>query len=362
VLIYAISVIGIIFAPASQKYFFEHLKGLIQLIYSTGLCLFFFLNIRQWSKKSISRLFSLFIIFILLGSFLELYTNLKIVSDNFRHAVFPGNLYETDIRDMFLYRHIRPKLFTSEPSHVAKFFVLATSIWYATSTFMRKRISIILIMVLGSMLIRSPITLVLFIFVSSFEIMVHSNQEIGFSNMFNRLILRNRLFFILFASTLIAVLFIILNQSKRIELVVEQRDQSFICRVIGPVLIAKNTVTRYPFFGIGITGKEAMADIIFDSYIDLGVRNNISVHSNYNFVSLFFCYYGLLGSFTFIVLLLCLMRSIEVNHKKFVFIMIIVFGFTMGAFVGLRTWMFIFSLFLISQKTTSVDHNKFVCV
>ena len=155
--LYAITGVGMVFAPEAFEQFFERFKGIIQLIYSSSVALLFFINVRKWEPELVSKLFLGFAIFILIGTMLEVYSLFKDLSDDFRHWVFRRGIYEADLRDLALYGQIRPKLFTSEPSHVAKFYILSLFVWFALSRNSWRYMIYVFLMAGGLIIIRSPV-------------------------------------------------------------------------------------------------------------------------------------------------------------------------------------------------------------
>ena len=156
-----VTFIGIIFSDQMSEYFYERIKGFLQLFYSIIISLIFYLNIRKWEPRTICYLFLAFVILILFGTFLELFTDFKDVSDDFRENVFKGNLYDADLRDIYFYGMIRPKLFTEEPSHVAKFYILCLFVWFSLSEAKYRYILMFIFTMLGIVMIRSHLILII---------------------------------------------------------------------------------------------------------------------------------------------------------------------------------------------------------
>ena len=170
-----------VFAPGPYEFFFERFKGIIQLIYSSSIALLFFINIRRWDVKSVSRLFLGFFIFILIGTALEVYTPFKHLSDEFRHMVFRWGLYEADMRDLYTYGKVRPKLFTSEPSSVASFYVLSLFVWFSLSENNRRYLLYLFFITLGLFLIRSPIIILSIPLALAVEIFLRNDINVSSS-------------------------------------------------------------------------------------------------------------------------------------------------------------------------------------
>ena len=98
--LYAVTMAGMVFAPDVYEQFFERFKGIVQLMYSSSIGLLFFINMRKWKPELVSKLFMGFVLFILVGTMLEVYTPFKYLSDEFRHWVFRSGIYESDMRDL----------------------------------------------------------------------------------------------------------------------------------------------------------------------------------------------------------------------------------------------------------------------
>jgi len=96
----------------------ERFKGLIQLSYSVVIAYALFLTITLYDREQLARIFLIACILIIFGTALEVNTGFRAISDAFRARVYSFGVYESDIRDMFLYGRVRPKLFTSEPSAI----------------------------------------------------------------------------------------------------------------------------------------------------------------------------------------------------------------------------------------------------
>jgi hypothetical protein len=349
IVLYLITVAGMVFAPAPLAYFLERFKGLIQIMYSSSIGLLFFIHMRRWNNSAIARLFMGFLILIAAGAALEVFTKFKYLSDEFRHMVFRWGLYEADLRDLYTYGQIRPKLFTSEPSHVAKFYILSLFVWFALSE-SKKRYSVYLFFIsIGLILIRSPIIILSIPLALTVEIFFRNRS--GINNILNKYSPLNRGNILIL--TIISILFLSIGLntilSGRIQKMIIGPDESFALRIVGPALIAIDTIKEYPLWGTGITGKEAASEIIFDAYWRIGYRITRVHDANVNFLSLFISYYGLLGGLLFIAGFIFLVRRLEIKGGIFITLTILLFSQTMGAFVGLRTWGYIFIILLVAS-------------
>lgn len=85
-------------------------------------------RLRDFGKVRIGQWFWWTAIILLVGAGLEISGPMKGLSDAFREVVYSDGLYTNDARDLANVGYVRPKLFTSEPSHLAKFFLLCVVI------------------------------------------------------------------------------------------------------------------------------------------------------------------------------------------------------------------------------------------
>ena len=353
--LYIISGAGMVFVPGSYEYFFERFKGLVQLIYSSSIALLFFIHMRKWRPEAVSKLFFGFMLFILIGTALEVYTPFKYLSDEFRHMVFRWGLYESDLRDLYTYGQIRPKLFTSEPSHVAKFYILSLFVWFALSESKKRYFIYLFFISAGLILIRSPIIALSIPLALAVEIFLRNGLNL--TDILNRRRPLERGSLAVFIIISVLFLSIALNTilASRVHTMIIGADESFASRIIGPALIAFDTIKEYPFWGTGITGKEAAAEIIFNAYWRIGYKINRVHDANTNFLSLFISYYGVLGGLLFVAGLRYLVKRLEIEKGIFITCTILLFSQTMGAFVGLRTWGYIFIVLLVANHYKPVN-------
>lgn len=347
--LYAVTMAGMVFAPEVFEVFFERFKGLVHLIYSSSIGLLFFINMRKWKPELVSKLFMGFVIFILIGTILEVYTPFKGLSDEFRHWVYQRGVYEVDFRDMTVYGHIRPKLFTSEPSHVAKFYIFSLFVWFALSKNNWRYLIYIFFMGAGFVMIRSPIIVLSIPLALVVEIFLRKSINLSSIVTKKKPVIRGTLVVLIIISGLLFTVALNTILAPRIRTMIAGTDGSFAGRITGPALMALNTVKKYPLWGAGITGKEAIADVIFDSYWDVGVIRKDAYAAGCNFLMLFISYYGILGGGLFLVGFIVLLRQLKIGNGMFVTLSILIFSQTMGAFVGLRVWGYVFIILLIAH-------------
>ena len=344
-----ITFLGIIFSDQMSEYFFERMKGFVQLFYSMIISFFFFHNLRKWRPGAVCNIFMAFIILILLGTFFEQFTNFKEISDDIREHLFRGNLYDADLRDIYFYGMIRPKLFTEEPSHVAKFYLLCLFVWFSLSEAKFRYILMFLFTVLGIVMIRSH--LILLIIPISFIVEVFFRKKVIFkiNNKYKELAINKSFAIMMVFVTIIILLSINTIIDKRVNQIIQGEDDSFKIRFTGPIIIAVEVLKKYPLWGAGITGKEAIEEIIKKVYYNIDVTY-FSIYSfSTNIIMSYFVYYGYLGAILFGLGFFTLIKRLKIDSKVFLFTCFIIFAQTMGGFVTLRPWGYFFIIATVSK-------------
>ncbi|MDQ6963044.1 MAG: hypothetical protein Q9M28_11065 [Mariprofundaceae bacterium] len=350
VLIISIAFVSILFSPEPKHYFFDRFKGLLLFSYTLGIAYMFFLETSRWSREQLSNLFLFFIMFILIGCILENYAGLGSISDAFRQTVFASGVYDGDERDMWFSGIIRPKLFTSEPSHVGKFFILSLIAWLALSTYRWRYAFFIVFFALGFFLIRSPMVamsipaalLVYFFLERKKGGGVHRQISFVFS-------------LITFATVGVFLLltFSFTLLSNRVNAVESGSEDSFNIRILTPVFVTGFTLQKSPLFGAGISGTESIWPEIRAGLNAAGVRKaNDYQDLDKLLKNVFFMhwiYYGLLGGVIMLFALHRFMLVMGVRHSLFCFLVISVFANTMAGPHSPRFWTFFVVIMLISQ-------------
>ena len=115
------------------------------------------------SKDFILNVTSFFLFFLIAGSMSErLIPQIKDLSDFFRSQIYNFGIYDSLNRDINLVAFERPKLFSREPSYLARFIIFSTAIWYSLTNNNYKFLFFFLIAVLGTIFVGSPMILILF--------------------------------------------------------------------------------------------------------------------------------------------------------------------------------------------------------
>jgi len=327
------------FTPQPFGLFIERLKGFLQISINILVGYGLFLEFKNWEEKEIARFFLIFVLIIITGTILENYLiTFKDISDSFRHYVFKKDIYENNVRDIRYMAGIRPKLFTQEPSMVAKFLLLSIVMYYAFSNYSQKLIISILGIISGLFLIRSPIVILAFpliILIYLYE-KKYSIKGIIFSIII--------IFIVMFPIYQLTEILLY----ERIQLFLSGREGSFFVRVIGPIFVTLQALKAYPFFGIGIAGKEVIESLIYYTYASLGyVFNRSTLNLWQSFIWRYIVYFGVLGSIILSYYFYKFARSLRIEKLHFFVFSIFVFSQTTGPLTNIRTWTFIFFMLLI---------------
>jgi hypothetical protein len=324
------------------RHFGERAKGLLQITYALVIAYGFFITLALYDRKRLSRIFLGFCLFMIVGVVFENYTDFREFSDQMRRLMFEKFVYASDERDLLLYGSIRPKLFTSEPSVLSFAFTLYAFCWYALSTWRGKIVAYAILLGIGYYLIRSPTIFVGFIAVIPYDLLVSSRRWDGYASGSGLPIVAA-----VGSAMVLGAIGLVLMESgmldERIEQITTQSDQSFFSRVIGPALVAFDTVARHPFAGAGLTGEEFIERRVFQIYtsspgFDPRWYNPAASEVLTNYFWLHWTYLGLFWGMIIAGALTLFVRNLGTVHPLFCWVTWVIFGQASGAYVSPKTW------------------------
>jgi hypothetical protein len=244
-----------------------------------------------------------------------------------------------------LYGGRRPKLFTSEPSHVAFAFTVYAFFWYVLSRSAGKTIVHVALLTAGLVLIRSPTVVLGFVLIVPYQILVAGRGIFGRTRGADAS-----------AIALIAISLMVLAAvplasghlfEERVSRISSGDDASYFFRVVGPAAVAWDTLQRRPIAGAGLTGEELIAGRVYQIYVtapkfspEWRVDRISEVVTNY-----FWHHWIYLGAGWGLVMLLAIgrfLRTLRPLSIAFCGIVWAVMGQAAGAYVSPKPWAVLF--------------------
>lgn len=294
-------------------------------------------------------------VFIVVGIILEsTFPAIRGLSDSFRQTIFEGRfVYASDVRDLRLYGFVRPKLFTQEPSHVAKAFVIIAVGWYLLAS--RKRtIYLLAFTAVAVLFLGSPFVLLALPLAWFLDRMASGRPITGM---------------VALALPVLGILSIVLAQvfSTRLASILGGGDSSFIIRFQAPYEVALRSIEQYPIFGVGIGAKEALSDQIANVYLPF--FDSSWLYENYSSVlgnafANSFIYFGLAGAALFYYLVTKWASGFAVKSLVTMPVILLLFQLD-GAIESVRMWGYIalvLGSYALAKKSRDNPKNAdFVC-
>ena len=329
----------------------ERLRGNIQLIYSIILTLGFMLEAIKWPMRFWSKYSKNAIIIIIIGLILEIFTPLKNISDSVREIIYV-KLYDNDSRDIILTGGIRPKLFLREPAHIAIALVFFCYLWSSSKLLLTKSNYFILLLILGVGLytIQSPFILLIIILavISAFS----KNQVM------KKKIKPRHTLGILFLG-LILILLVNIFFKERLQSIKDLKDGSSIVRFLAPPILTGKVLSEFPIIGVGIGGKELLENNLYEILVDEFDKRSFSlleqdalVNQVTNCFWLHWIYFGLGGGLLMLYAIFGLLFRVIEDRPPLITttLIILIFSQTIGGYVTIKFWMFLFFIIMIESK------------
>ena len=327
--------------------------ALLSLCYSITLGYLLYCIYQHYEISN--SVFLYFLFFLLLGGVLEVNFDLvKAISDDFGQFMHP-NFYTSDMRDIQMIGSIRPKFFSAEPSHFAKFYVLMLICWYVSSSSAKKSLIAYILAMIGFLLIPAGITTLCFVIIIALQIL--SMKSIGKRTAFIVLILP--------AIVVLTLPVIYSVLGDRINDVTKMQDISTIVRLILPAYLAIEALSNNILLGVGFGGRGLLQDAYFSFFsgVDTGGIDFRDVFdSKFNNVFWeFIINFGLLFTGVGTYYLYQILKNQGCNRNqiaKFV-VVIIVMTNTFGGLAQPRFWGYFF-LILSAITHQKKQDNKIV--
>jgi hypothetical protein len=315
----------------------QKLFGLVQLAMALGVAILVVRLMQQIRRPLLERALLLIWCLIIAGSILEVTGVIRDASDAFRQWAYAGafTLYDSTLRDMNMVGWPRPKLFSVEPSHVTKFFTASVNAWLLVRVSWAKvavaagaTLAMLVIMGSPSLLASAAITVAIVVWDRGASLRAKVMMVIGG-------LLIGAVLAVYFGgaaySSIEGRLTSLGETSSQRRNDPTSEDQ----RMVYPYMTLAGTWLRWPLFGVGITGKEVVAETT-----TLSLRNPEIALGN-NAMAEFGTYLGLVGGALFVYLLLSQVNQTGVKRLGLIVAMIAVFSQLMGGMESFRYWGFI---------------------
>lgn len=312
----------------------EKLLGLVQTTSSIigGILLLKLIGgLRQrWLTHA---LFALWVV-LLVGATLEVVGVLTPVSDAFREAAYSeGNygVYESDDRDVNLIGHVRPSLFTTEPSLLAIGFFVFINSWLVAAYSQRNLLvaciaALVMLGVSGSpiLVLSLAVSLIIMLFSERNVSTLWFTIGLAFIGIAVAIYVRPDI-----ASDLTA------RFSDAYQNIGTASASSENRRLVYPFVTLVDVLKNSPFFGVGISGKELVGD-----YSSLPIAAEYALGNNV--LAWFFVYLGVVGSVLFGMAVRYYWRRMGINQPMLLVFLILALSQTMGGFETPRFWGYTF--------------------
>lgn len=224
----------------------------------------FFAELRCWPRRTLGDILLIACVIVVVMGYLERFAPVAEFSDSVREMLYSADgqfLYSSDERDMFFYGTVRPKIFTQEPSHPAKFIAFAGAAWFLLTTRRHRLAVATLLFALASYVLRSPSlfagpTLVLYLW------------AFGVDGRFRTASTTVRLCVVAAAVAAVVTLpeWISVMPTRRSADIAQGADVSSIIRLVGAREVAMELLRESPLFGVGIGGKDYAWDTVLSVY------------------------------------------------------------------------------------------------
>lgn len=315
---------------AGLSYWQNKILGDIQISISIIAGLLLFRLMTSISYRNLERLVLIAWSFLLIGALLEVIGLMKSISDVFREWAYSSGgyaAYANENRDFAMFGRSRPCFFTSEPSLVAMGFMLFINSWFVLRPSVSRLIKIIISTIAAWFVIGSPI-----IFLSLTLTATH----------FILTLKKNRPHIWIWSISMILIILTLFTQSDVLqrrfsadnfgENVGANRSENI--RIFMPFFTAFTVAKESPVFGVGVSGKQAAAEMV-----KIPVEPNILVSNN---IASLFIYLGFVGSTMLIYVFIQYFRRLGIKCIHHIFIFWSCIAISMGAFESPRFWGYLF--------------------
>ncbi len=355
-LVLLLYVLSILVAP-NVAFLPRRFNGLVQLTYSILIGYGLFLTVVRGTRQQIAGLFLSASLLILIGCLLETYGGLKPISDSVRQALYPRGLYENDLRDLLMYKRVRPKFFASEPASVTFCYSLFTFVWFVVSRMRVKLVLYVALIAAGVFAMPGPTLLLMLLLMLPYMLLLASRRNGRFNALrFAQVAVIAALFCGSFV-VLVAVVF-----PERLERAAAGDDASFFYRVRGPAIAGLDSLEHAPV-GAGLTGEPFIAQHVVDLFVQSPAYSTawtMVTPATELLINYFWLHWIYLGPFFGLALIIAIslwLRGLGVPSPAFCWFAWAILGQASGAYVGPTCWAVLFLMGAAALLHQSADRG-----
>jgi hypothetical protein len=326
-------ILSIAFSPG-HIYVAEKFLSLAQLFLALAVAILTVRLMHQLRHKVLERALLVLWSLLVVGSVLEVTGLIRGASDAFREWAYGGvyTLYDGDARDINFVGWPRPKFFATEPSVVSRMFIVSINSWLAVRVTGKKTVILVAATGLMFLIMGSPMFVVsgaitLTILVWNRQASIQSRVATVFSAL-----IVSVLFLAFFGGSAVSTVSERLDRIGATTASGEIQHRSENIRAVVPWINLVNTWSRWPLFGVGIGGKEIVAE-----YSPLS-NASLNTAIGTNAVAEVGMYLGLLGGAWFVWLLLRQASHTGVERLGLLLVLVFLFSLLMGGIESFRYW------------------------
>lgn len=326
----------------------QKILGMIQTVVSITAGVILVALSDRLDAKRIARIFCVLTVIIVAGSVLEVLGVLRAVSDAFRNVAYTqvglDIFYDADARDIGITGFPRPKLFTAEPSHVSKGFLVFANCWLLLAYRRRNVVAVLLMTFAMFVMMGSPV--ILLSGMASIALVLFSERRVV------RAVPVALILLLVASATLLLFPTVVENIVGRFQqtLDVGFANESLLAsdsiglRLVLPAIALVDVLRGSPLFGVGISGKEVIED-----FYRVPVSSLTAVGNSF---ATYFMYLGVVGATLFAFAFRTYLRRSKIDQILLLIVMIVALSMSMGGFETPRFWGYIF-IFVAAMKKRS---------
>lgn len=322
----------------------EKLLGLLQTATSLVVGVLLVRLLDRVGRRGVARVLFFFVVAFAVGTTLEVVGLLRPTSDAFREIAYGQSnyfVYDAAARDAEITGFERANFFTSEPSVLAKGFLVFVNSW------------LLLVQPRKNLLVALLLTGVLFVCTGSPVLVVSAIISVAIAVRAERRL--GRALPILALVGILTVMLLVLQPGPVEGMIDRFRyaatlgsngdllvQNSIGLRLILPAITLVDVWSNSPLFGVGISGKEVAASFSSLRIFSPGaLRYGSDLGFGNNFMALF-TYFGLVGSTVFVFVLAWYFRRLGVRSLRLLFFVLAAFSLTGGGLEEARFWGYVF--------------------